>query len=55
MAQRRWWVLPLMLFFVVIVVISLFQPEHDYTEMVINREEPLEWTVAGRSGCAVAS
>ena len=47
MAQRRLWVLPLMLFFVVIVVISLFQPEHDYTEMVINREEPLELELEG--------
>ena len=47
MAQRRLWVLPIILFFVVIVVISLFQPEHDYTEMVINREEPLELELAG--------
>lgn len=47
MNTRRLWVLPLILFFVVIIVISLFQPKNDYAEMRINQEAPLELELEG--------
>lgn len=47
MEIRRLWVVALVLFFSVLGIIYIFQPETDYNKITINQEQPLEFDLKG--------
>ena len=47
MEIRRLWVVAFVLFFSVLGIIYIFQPETDYKKITINREQPLELDLKG--------